>query len=46
MPHFCMIDHAEDADYIVFASRDAHGEIIEHTRWMVPGSQLEADSDE
>lgn len=35
--HLC---HGQDADYIVLESLTPSG-WIEHTRWMIPGTQLE-----
>jgi hypothetical protein len=39
--HFYTHHWAMDGDYIVFASFGPDGEITEHARWLIPGSQIE-----
>jgi hypothetical protein len=41
MLHRHHLIHGEDADYIVLESFQRFFGWIEHTRWMIPGTQLE-----
>jgi hypothetical protein len=47
MPHRYHLCHGQDADYIVWESLcleggpETFGRWIEHTRFMIPGTQLE-----
>ena len=44
MPHFYHLTWDMDGDYVILESfNEANGVWTEHTRWLIPGTQIEED---